>query len=104
MATLSTDAVKGGFDKSGDYLRRHYKYTGPASYATGGDSLPPEQCRLGFIANVLGLTLSDGTSIWIGWWDATNKKIKWYVPNTGNEVAAATNLSTAVGYLEVIGK
>lgn len=104
MPTISFDAVKGGFDRSGAYERRVVKYTGPSSYATGGDSFPPETLRLGFIAGVVGLVIGNGSAVRLGWWDATNKKLLWYVPNTGAEVAAAVDLSGFVGNLEVIGK
>ena len=46
MATLSKDVTKGAFDRSNNYSRRVYGYTGPTSYATGGDTLTPEQCAL----------------------------------------------------------
>lgn len=102
MATLSRDATKGAFDRSGSYERRVYGYTGPSSYVTGGDSLTPEQCSLGFIAAVLGLRIWNGTTILWGIWDPTNKKILWYSA-TGTEVTNATNLSAYTGRIEVVG-
>jgi hypothetical protein len=102
MATLSRDATKGAFDRSGSYSRRVYGYTGPASYATGGDTLTPEQCSLGMIAAVLGLTISDGTTVYWGYWDPTTEMILWYSA-TATEVPNATDLSTFTGRIEVIG-
>lgn len=103
MGTLSFDAAKGGFDKSFAYERRVFKYTGPSSYATGGDSLTPESVRLGMIAAILGLAIWNGTAVLWGVWDATNKKVLWYSA-TGTQVSNLTDLSAYVGYFEVIGK
>ena len=102
MATLSRDVTKGAFDKSYAYSRRVLGYTGPASYATGGDSLTPEQCQLGMIAAVLGLTISNGTNVYQGFWNATTKKILWYSA-TATEITNATDLSAFTGRIEVIG-
>lgn len=103
MATLDTNAVKGGFDRSGEYERRLFSYTGPASYATGGDSLTPEQCRLGMIAAVLGLVISDGTNVYWGYWNPTTKKVLWYSA-TATEIGNGVDLSGFSGRIEVIGK
>lgn len=102
MATLSRDTTKGAFDRSHAYSRRVYGYTGPSSYATGGDSLTPEQCALGFIAAVVGLTISNGSAIFWGFWNSSTKKILWYSA-TGTEVTNATDLSAYTGRIEVIG-
>lgn len=102
MATLSRDVTKGGFDRSNSYSRRVLGYTGPASYATGGDSLTPEECQLGMIAAVLGLLISNGTTILWGFWNSSTKKILWYSA-TGTEVTNATALSAYTGRIEVIG-
>lgn len=89
-------------DRSGNYMRRVFKYAGPASYATGGDSLTPESIGLGRIEALLGLTIWNGSAVFWGVWDATNKKIVFYSA-TGTEVTNATNLSAYVGYFEAIG-
>ena len=103
MATISRD--RGGFfDRSGANERRVVPYTGPASYATGGDSFTPEELALGKLLAVLALTITNGTAIRVGAYDYTNKKILWYVPNTGAEVAATVDLSGFTGRFEVIGK
>ena len=102
MATLSRDVTKGAFDRTGSYNRRVYGYTGPVSYTTGGDTLTPGQCALGFIAAVLGLTISDGTNIYQGFWNSTTQKILWYSA-TATEITNAANLSTFTGRIEVIG-
>ena len=102
MATLSRDVTKGGFDRSGSYSRRVLGYTGPSSYATGGDSLTPEQCQLGMIAAVVGLTISNGTNVYWGHWNPTTKKVLWYSA-TATEITNATDLSGFTGRIEVIG-
>ena len=102
MGTISRDATR-FFDKSNAYERRVFKYTGPSSYATGGDTLNPESIALGSIAALLGLLISDGSTQYYGWWDATNKKIKWFSA-TGTQVTNATDLSTFIGWFEAIGK
>ena len=103
MGTISRDATRAFFDKSGNAERRTFQYTGPSSYATGGDSLTPESIAMSQISAILGLTISNGTTFYWGWWDATNKKILW-VSATATEVPNATNLSGFTGRFEAIGK
>lgn len=103
MGTISYDAVKGGRDRSATYERRIFKYTGPAAYATGGDSLTPESIGLGMIASLHGLTIWNGTTVYWGVWDATNKKVLWYSA-TGTQVPNGTDLSGFSGFIEAIGK
>ena len=102
MATISRDAVA-MYDKSGAKERRIVAYTGPASYATGGDTLPPESVGLGRIEALLGLTISDGTTLYWGYYNQTTEMILWYSA-TGTEVPNATNLSTFTGRFEAIGR
>lgn len=91
------------FDKAGATERRILSYTGPASYATGGDSLTPESISLSKIGAVVGMVISNGTTVYWGWWDATNKKILWFSA-TATEVPNATDLSGFTGTLEAIGR
>lgn len=100
MATLTK--IGQSFDKSGSYERRIYQYTGPASYATGGDSLTPEQAALGRIEAILGLLISNGTNIYFGFYNRTTKKILWYSA-TATEIPNGTDLSLFTGNIEVIG-
>lgn len=102
MATISR-GQKGFFDRSGANERRIVPYTGPSSYVTGGDALTPEELALGYIGAVLGLTISDGTNIYWGYYNKTTKKILWYSA-TGTEIPNGTNLSTFTGNFEAIGK
>ena len=102
MATLSRDVTKGAFDHSQNYSRRIYGYTGPSSYATGGDSLTPEQCSLGFIAAAENLVISNGTNVYWGYFNPTTKKILWYSA-TATEIPNATDLSAFTGRFEIVG-
>ena len=62
MGTISRDAVQMQ-DKSATKERRILAYTGPASYATGGDTLNPESVALSKIEALVGLTISNGTNV-----------------------------------------
>jgi hypothetical protein len=85
-------------DKMMDRLVREVQYTGPASYATGGDPISGSDLGSGEIFGVYG-NISDGSSVRTAWWDYANQKLKFFVPNTNVEVAAAVNLSTFSGTL-----
>lgn len=103
MGTISRDAYA-IFDKSAGKERRVFPYTGPTSYATGGDTLNPESISLKLIEALLGLTIMNAakTVLW-GHWDRANKKIVW-VSATATEVTNATDLSGYTGNFEAIGK
>ena len=102
MATINRN-LGGFFDRSGANERRVVPYTGPASYATGGDGFTPEEVALGKILAILGLTISNGTAVLWGFWNSSTKKILWYSA-TATEVTNATDLSAYTGRFEVIGK
>lgn len=102
MATVSRDAVQ-MFDRSATHERRVLSYTGPASYATGGDSLTPEEIALKGIAAIIGLTISNGTNVYFGYYNRSTKKILWYSA-TATEIPNATDLSGFTGRFEAIGK
>ena len=79
-------------------------YTGPASYATNGDAVSADDLGL---SNIRVLTLGvagDAANITprLLRWNAAQTKIMWFVPDTGAEVANATDLSafTATLYAE----
>lgn len=102
MGTISRDAVA-MFDKSGSKERRIVAYTGPSSYATGGDTFNPEAIGLSKIEAVLGLTISNGTNVYWGHFNTSTKKILWYSA-TATEIANATDLSGFTGRFEAIGR
>jgi len=77
-------------------------YTGPTLYTAGGD-LADLTSDFGFsrvTTVILGLAWN-GSAVRLLVWDATNKKIVWYVPNTGSE--ASGDLSTYVAQILVVG-
>jgi hypothetical protein len=91
-------------DRMNDRMVRQVRYTGPASYATGGDPVnASSELGMGEVYTVHG-TITDGTNIRLSVFDYANQKIKWYIPNTGAEVANAVDLSTYVGTLTFYGK
>ena len=51
---------------------------------------------------MIGLTISDGTNVYTGFWNSTTQKILWYSA-TATQITNATNLSTFTGRIEVIG-
>lgn len=103
MGTISRDATNGFFDRSGAYERRVFGYTGPSSYATGGDSLTPESIALKQIAAINGMTISNGTNVYWGYYNQTSKKILWYSA-TATEIPNGTDLSAFTGRFEAVGK
>lgn len=78
-------------------------YTGPASYATGGDTAVKTAAGLGKILAVLGLLISDGTLTYVGWYNPTTDAILWF-DMVGAQVANAVDLSTFTGTFEIIGQ
>lgn len=102
MGTISRDAVQMQ-DKSGSKERRILAYTGPASYATGGDTLNPESIGLAKIEALVGLSISNGTNVYWGYYNPSTKKILWYSA-TATEIANGTDLSGFTGRFEAIGK
>ena len=100
--SINRDAVQVQ-DKSASYERRLVRYTGSASYATGGETFNPEAIGLKTIVDILGLTIWNGTTLYWGHWDSTNKKIIFYSA-TGTEVPNGTVLSAFTGTFEVNGQ
>lgn len=90
-------------DKSADRSRRTLKFNGPASYATGGDPISGAELGLSQIHVWPGTIVSNGTVCLNTWHNKTTGKLM-YFDMAGAEVAALTNLSAYIGYVEVIGK
>ena len=104
MATI--DKTVGPYhDKSGGHLRRIGGYTGPASYATGGDSFTAAEMSMGRIIklNVAVAANAALSTFRLLHWDPATQKVVWVVPNTGAEVAATTDLSGFTTRFEAIG-
>ena len=73
---------------------RHGLYNGPTSYATGGESLPPEQFSLGYLHQVFFEPAANSARTLIRFprYSHATAKVQWFEAN-GNEVAAAVNLT-----------
>ena len=89
-------------DRLNDRMVRQVKYTGPSSYAAGGDAFNTIQTGMGEVYAVVGATISNGSAIRVGWFDYTNQKLLWFVPNTGSE--ATGDLSAYSGMITIYGK
>lgn len=91
-------------DRLNDRLVREVRYTGPASYVTGGDPVnAANELGMGEVYGVYG-GISSGSAVVIPFFDYANQKILWFVPNTGAQVANAVDLSTFSGTLLFTGK
>ena len=99
----STSAITPFQDKSAAFMRRIFRYTGPASYVTGGESLPLlANFGIGRVYAIVGAVASNGTATLLLFWDRTNSKILWF-DMAGAQVANATDLSAYSANLEAIG-
>lgn len=77
-------------------------YTGPASYATGGDAFVPGDVKLGQIHFLVANPASNGTDLRLVLYDYTNSKMKWF-DLAGAEIANATDLSAYSARFEAVG-
>jgi hypothetical protein len=89
-------------DGSSTKRRTEGIYTGPASYATGGESILAGALKLGQVHLVLFEPASNGTVIILLKYDYTNSKVKAF-DMAGAEIANATDLSTYTARFEAIG-
>ena len=81
-------------------------YTGPVSYAAGGDPITVDNLGLSDIRNLFvgvaaNAALTTFRSLVV---NPAQTKILWVVPNTGAEVAAATDLSGFTAFLWASGR
>jgi len=90
-------------DASNARIRKIGNYTGPASYATGGDSFTAGDVGMGRIEMLNFEVATNGTIIQIPRYDYANSKVKWF-DLAGNEIANATVLSAYSARFEAIGK
>lgn len=77
-------------------------YTGPASYATGGESITAATFKLGQVHVVLFNPATNGSVIVLLAYDYTNNKVKAF-DMAGVEIANATDLSAYTARFEAIG-
>lgn len=101
MPTLDTTTIP-KHDASNTRIRKFVIYSGPASYATGGDSLTAASLGLGRLHMVIPTTATDGTDLRLLNYDHTAQAMKWF-DLAGAEIAALTDLSTYSARLEIVG-
>ena len=105
MPTITKNTTIRFQDDAGIRRRHMAFYTGPASYATGGDGFTPGDVNLGVIEMVqFELAINAGGTIYGLIHDGTNEKVIWYVLDTGSEVANGTDLSGFQCRFEAIGR
>jgi hypothetical protein len=87
------------------------RYTGPSSYATGGESINPATLGLSRVLAVEGAILRSSSGLFLASWDSANNKMQIYrfdYPNASQgpavEVPAATNMSGASGIVIFWGR
>ena len=90
-------------DLSSTLRRQGVAYTGPASYATGGDTVDPKQVRMGRVLYINGLSISNATAVLHGWYNVATGTIMWFVA-AGTQVTNGTDLSTYIGQFEFVGR
>lgn len=94
-------------DRLNDRMVRQVRYTGPASYSAGGESVNASNdlgmgevyAVEGTIGNASGVA---STAILVPFFDYTNQKLQWFVPNSGAE--ASGDLSAYRGTVTFYGK
>lgn len=95
-------------DVAGIRRRNVVLLTGPVSYVGDpGEPLTPGDVKLGTIEcfGAGGVVFENGAgAIRIAYYDIANQRLRFYVPNTGSQVAAAQDLSLYTARVEIIGK
>jgi hypothetical protein len=91
MATLNQTTIQAQ-DATNTRIRRFGIYTGPASYATGGNAFTPAEVGMSRIEFLHINHPTNGSVVLLALYDYTNQKVKWF-DLAGNETANATDLS-----------
>lgn len=94
-------------DRMNDRVVRQVRYTGPASYVAGGESVnATNDLGMSEVYSVHGTIGNNNglvpTAIRLPMLDYVNQKLLWFVPNTGAE--ASGDLSGYTGTLTFYGK
>lgn len=112
MANITFDPGLRPYDNAGVRRRRLVTYTGPKSYATGGDSITPGDVDLSFIEDMSENVAYNPTTPAIYFLVLDQRttaggpaggKIRWFTA-TATEVGAGTDLSGATASVEFIGR
>ncbi len=91
-------------DGTDTHLQKVGVATGPASYTTGGDPVTPALLGLSRIDALLFEGFWNGTTLYLARYVASTGSVVIVNPTTGNEIAAATNLSTYTARFLAIGR
>ncbi len=100
-ADLTNANVFPARDRLNDRMVREVRYTGPASYAAGGDTALAADVGLSQIYGVYGV-ITNGSAVRVAIWNFTTQALQFFVPNTGAE--ASGDLSGYTGTLLVTGR
>lgn len=94
-----------GEDVSSTKRRQLGVYTGPSSYATGGDGFTPADVKLGQIDVLLFEVARNAahTTFYNVLYNKSTQKVMW-LDYTGAEIANATDLSGFTARFEAIGQ
>ena len=94
MPTLSFTIGKHPYIDAGNIRLAHGRYTGPASYTNpGGDAFAAADVKLSYLTAVLfgiAINAANDTTRLLVW---KGSVVRWFVPDTGAEVANATDVS-----------
>ena len=102
MATISLTVARDR-DIAGKRRRTIGRYTGPASYTTGGEAFTPGSVGLGVLEFVDFELATDGTD-WYGiMYDHSAGTAMWIVLSSGNQVANGVDLSAFNARFEAAG-
>lgn len=104
MPTI-TRTIGAFHDASNARIRKIGQYTGPASYATGGDPFTAANLGMSTIELlVTELAVNAAGTVRGLQYDTAAGLLRWIVLDTGAEVAATTDLSGFSARFEAIGK
>lgn len=99
----TANAVIPFHDKTANFIRRVFRWTGPASYPTGGEVINATNVfGIGTVNVVLGGFASNGTDLRIARWNPATSKMQWY-DLAGAEIANGTDLSAYAFFGEALG-
>lgn len=89
-------------DLSSTRRRQCLQYTGPALYATGGDTGLADALGWSKVTALCGGVISDGTLTYLLWLNPSTGNVLIF-DMAGAQVTNGTDLSTFTGYVEAVG-
>ncbi len=103
MAVTITTTALAPKDLSSTRRRQCLLYTGPTSYAAGGDTGLAAALGWGTVSALLGSVISNGTLTYLVWLNPATGNLMIF-DMAGAQVSALTNLSTFTGRFEAVGQ